>query len=195
MATVFYGLSQHRNDTDGPFSVPSGNDDWGPAPSDVRHRLGGVAGLPRDIHATINALVLSAPPFNVTTGVDDNRDTVFNDRPPGAGRNSARGAGQIDVSARVGWTRTFGQRAGPEARPPDMKRLAGEAQRDAIGSLNAALGGGGTRYRLEFYGQIHNLPNYVNRTGFRGVLGSPFFGQATASLPPRRVEIGTRFDF
>jgi hypothetical protein len=36
----------------------------------------------------------SALPYNITTGLDGNGDTVFNDRPAGIGRNSARGASQ-----------------------------------------------------------------------------------------------------
>ena len=38
--------------------------------------------------------VASATPYNVTTGVDGNGDTVFNDRPLGVERNSERGAGR-----------------------------------------------------------------------------------------------------
>jgi hypothetical protein len=36
----------------------------------------------------------SAPPITVRTGLDNNGDTVFNDRPAGYGRNSERGIGQ-----------------------------------------------------------------------------------------------------
>ena len=42
----------------------------------------------------------SGQPLNVTTGRDDNGDTIFNDRPAGYGRNSGRTAGfaQFDVA-------------------------------------------------------------------------------------------------
>ena len=41
----------------------------------------------------------SALPYNITTGVDTNRDTFFTDRPAGVGRNSGRGAAfwQADI--------------------------------------------------------------------------------------------------
>ncbi len=42
----------------------------------------------------------SGQPLNVTTGLDDNGDTIYNDRPAGYGRNSERTDGyrQVDVS-------------------------------------------------------------------------------------------------
>ena len=201
LVTAYYSLAQQKNDTNGPFAAPSDNNnpgaDWGPASSDVRHRLVGMASvtLPRGFRATTTASLSSAPPYNTTTGFDDNHDTVINDRPAGVGRNSARAAGQFDLTARVGWTIGFGKAAGPQTGIPNVKRLASDAGRDPLGAVNAALGGQTHRYRLEFYVQAYNLPNRVNRIGYRGTLTSPLFGQATASLPPRRLEVGTRFDF
>src|SRR6185369_16435319 len=43
----------------------------------------------------------SGAPYNITTGLDDNHDGTFNDRPPGVTRNSARGAGFFQLDARV----------------------------------------------------------------------------------------------
>ena len=52
----------------------------------------------------------SALPYNVTTGADNNRDSVFNDRPTGVSRNSARGADFWQVDTRVSKTiEAFGQ--------------------------------------------------------------------------------------
>ena len=41
----------------------------------------------------------SGQPLNVVTGGDDNGDTIFNDRPPGVGRNTERTSGysQLDL--------------------------------------------------------------------------------------------------
>ena len=41
----------------------------------------------------------SGIPYNITTGVDSDNDTVANDRPPGVDRNTGRGPGfaQVDV--------------------------------------------------------------------------------------------------
>ena len=59
----------------------------------------------------------SGLPYNITTGFDDNRDTVSNDRPAGVGRNSARGDGRWDVGARLSWAFGFGQRKDAVAPP------------------------------------------------------------------------------
>jgi hypothetical protein len=40
-----------------------------------------------------------------------------------------------------------------------------------------------------------NLFNHTNATGYSGVMTSPFFGQPTAALPGRRIELGARMGF
>jgi hypothetical protein len=51
------------------------------------------------------------------------------------------------------------------------------------------------KYRFELYVQAFNLLNRANLGTFSGVQTSSFFGQATSAQPPRRLEIGTRFNF
>jgi outer membrane receptor for ferrienterochelin and colicin len=94
--TVFsnYTLSWTMNDADGPLSLPADNynlrPEWGPASSDRRHHLfiGGNVILPYSFRLTPFVAASSGAPFNITTGFDDNHDTVINDRPPGVNRNS-----------------------------------------------------------------------------------------------------------
>jgi hypothetical protein len=76
-------------------------------------------------------------------------------------------------------------------------RQAGRPERQTkTGEMfSSALGRQAHRYRMEIFVQGYNVLNRVNLTGFRGVLTSPFFGTATASMPPRRLEVGTRLDF
>ncbi len=201
LVSGYYSLSQQRNDTDGAFSVPSTpldpSADWGPASSDVRHRVSGMASatLPRGFRVMAMTSASSAAPYNITTGFDQNGDTVPNDRPAGVGRNSARGAAQFDLMARIGWGFGFGKAPGPQTGVPNIKRLTSDAQSDPLGAVSSALGGQAHRYRVEIFVQGYNVLNRVNPIGFRGVLTSPFFGTATASMPPRRLEVGTRFDF
>lgn len=200
VVAVMYTLARQNNDTDGPFSPPSDNTnpavDWGPAASDVRHRGMAMvmATLPKGFSLTGIGTATSAPPYNITTGADDNHDTVINDRPAGGGRNSARGSGDFEVLARLGWTLGFGKPPATQAGMPNMRRLRSDAARDPLGA-GSAVGQQARRYRIQFYVQAYNLLNRVNRIGYRGVLTAPLFGQATASMPPRRLEIGTRFDF
>jgi hypothetical protein len=51
------------------------------------------------------------------------------------------------------------------------------------------------RYRIEFYAAAQNVTNHSNYTGYSGVVTSPFFGQPTTVLNPRKVELGMRFGF
>ena len=96
---VNYTLGQAMNETDGPFSLPADNQnlgaEWGPTPYDARHRATAMLNMNLwkgfKLATTVNSS--SGPPYNVTTGFDDNHDTVSNDRPAGVGRNSARGEG------------------------------------------------------------------------------------------------------
>lgn len=195
---VNYTLSKQMNDTDGPFSLPVDSQhpaaEWGPAASDIRHRLDSMlsVSLPKGVRLLAIAAARSAMPYTVTTGFDDNGDTVSNDRPAGVGRNRARAAGEFEVTARLGWAIGFGKPRGP-ARPGQGLSDA-RSGGDPLGALSRS-DAQGRRCRLELYLQAYNLLNRVNPIGYRGVQTSPFFGQATASLPPRRLEVGTRFDF
>jgi len=40
-----------------------------------------------------------------------------------------------------------------------------------------------------------NVLNHVNYQNFIGALASPFYGQAVGSQPPRRLQIGCRYQF
>jgi hypothetical protein len=40
-----------------------------------------------------------------------------------------------------------------------------------------------------------NVLNRVNYQNFVGSLTSPFFGRAVSTLPPRKLQLGVRFQF
>ncbi len=48
---------------------------------DIRHRVFFMANTPLGygVRASLQAQYSSAPPYTITTGIDDNGDTVFND--------------------------------------------------------------------------------------------------------------------
>jgi hypothetical protein len=144
------------------------------------------------ISAIVNAT--SALPYNITTGFDNNGDTVINDRPAGVGRNSARGAGRLEVGSRLSWTRDFGPEQKQTAGGPQIRmvRLGGGSEGAAPPSMSMP---GTKRFRLELYAQAFNLFNHANLGAFSGVQTSPFFGHATSAQLPRRLEVGTRFNF
>ena len=110
---VMYQWANTRNFADSALSLPSDSNnpdaDWGPAAQDMRHRAVRDGQLPAArsaLRAGLNMQVhRRAGPTTITTGLDDNGDTVFNDRPAGVARNSARGAGQVTADLRL--TRSF----------------------------------------------------------------------------------------
>jgi hypothetical protein len=135
--------------------------------------------------------VLSALPYNITTGHDDNGDTISNDRPAGVPRNAGRGRGQIDLGMRLSWSTGFG---GPGAPPagPQVRIVRGDSA-DPLGGMGGDPQS--ARYSVELYAQAYNALNHTNPLNFSGVVASPFFGQATSAAAPRRIEVGTRFTF
>ena len=91
-------------DANDPYSL----DDWGPTLNDIRHRFVGnvVYRLPLDIHVGAVVTAASAPPYNIITGTDDNRDRNVNDRPIVNGvrlpPNGGRGDRHVDTDLRLG---------------------------------------------------------------------------------------------
>ena len=199
--TIFaanYSFTSSESDTSGAFSLPALDDsialEWGPVAP--RHRFGAQFNTQpvRDFSVNLTARAQSGTPYNITTGLDNNRDGVFNDRPAGVGRNSALTAGQWDLGARVSYAIGFGEQS----------QAAGGSQRVTVviggpggGMPTGGFSGGADtkRYRIEFYAAAQNVTNHSNYTGYSGVVTSPFFGQPTTVLNPRKVELGMRFGF
>jgi hypothetical protein len=83
----YYTLNYANSNTSGVTSFPSNQQDlaldYGRAAFDIRQRifLGGTIGLPYLFRLSLYMFASSGTPFNVTTGVDSNGDSIFNDRP------------------------------------------------------------------------------------------------------------------
>ena len=210
---VGYTLGRERNHANNATSLPadSRNPDaeWGPSSRDIRHRVFTTLNytFPWGIRANITNQFSSAPPYTITTGSDDNRDGVSNDRPAGVGRNTERSASRFQTDLRV--TRTFGfggprvvEGGRPEGRgfgPGGGGRGRGGFGGRGGGGFGGRGGGGGAngdqRFRMEIYARASNLFNRVNFGNFSGNLRSPFFGSPTSAAPARRVELGMQFRF
>ncbi len=196
---VNYLLMKSTNEADSPFSLPSNNfnlrADRGPSASDFRHLISAFVSrrLPKGFSVSGIVQATSALPYNVTTGFDNNHDTVINDRPSGVSRNSARGEGRWEIGSRFSWGRDFGPEQQPTGGPQvRMVRIGGGGD----GAAAPSIGMPGTKkYRVEFYLQAFNLLNHTNLNVFNGVLVSPYFGQATSAQAPRRMEVGMRLNF
>ena len=84
----FYMFGHANANTFGAASFPSNPvegiaADYGRAAFDVRQRLflGGTVSLPRGFRVSPFMVANSGAPFNITTGQDENGDSIFNDRP------------------------------------------------------------------------------------------------------------------
>jgi hypothetical protein len=190
-ANVGYTLGEALNETDGALSLPPNSFDlsqeWGPSRQDVRHRV--FASMNTDVKAgfrlNMNVRAQSASPYNITTGLDENRDGQTNERQAGVVRNSGRGESTTNVDMGIVWERSVG------------RRVALNAQRGGGGGRN---GGGGNRapegiFRFEIFARASNVLNLVNAQNFSGVITSPFFGRATSAAAARRLVLGMRAFF
>ena len=146
---------------------------------------------------SVSTAARAGAPYTITTGRDDNGDTVFNDRPAGTRRNSVTGAATWDIAARMTYAFGFGERpasSGPGGQQMIVVRSAGGGAGDLLG----ALGGGGAenkRIRIEFFAAASNLLNHVNPLGYSGVMTSPFFRQPTAAAAARKLDLGMKIGF
>ncbi len=170
-----YFLNRARSDADGAGSFPANQYDlsgeYGPSFQDVRHRfvLGGSLRLPGDVRLSPFVIASTGRPFNITTGRDNNLDTLFNDRPgfatdPGkAGvvdtewglldpnptpgqviipRNLGRGPAFVVMNLRVGKNIGFGKRKDAEAGAPTDVPPPGGGRGPGPGGGGPGGGGG-----------------------------------------------------
>ena len=174
----FHGMAQYTfshtiNDASGVFSLPANNYDLRPergrADFDRRHRFSffGTLNLPAGFRFGAVLAVSTAPPFNITTGADDNHDSVATDRPPGVGRNTGHGPNLLQLDLRFGKSFRF-------PRPANRER---------------------TSRNLEFNVDVFNVSNRTNFNNFVGVQTSPFFGRANSALPARLIQLSVRYHF
>ena len=220
---INYRLAKAMNDGDSATSFPENGTDidaeWGPSRNDVRHRVFGFVSMPLrfGLRTNLNMRYESGVPYNITTGIDNNGDTVLNDRPEGVSRNSARGANQVNLDLRLGWQKSIGQPKTGDAGPggpgggPVVVQVPGPGGGGGRGGGGGGRGPGGPgggfgggfgpganngRVNLEIFTQITNLTNTVNYRSYVGNLSSEqFFGQPTAAAEPRRIEVGMRVGF
>ena len=141
--------------------------DWGPAANDVRHHfvLSTVGRLRGGIQFGGIITASSAPPYNITTGVDTNGDRDINERPLNAdGTMVEPFSGRGDSFFRA------------DLRVSKLFQLA-------------------PRRRVEVLWEMFNLFNTVNYGGYDGSMRSTRFGQPRFAYAPFQGQLGIRFDF
>ena len=137
--------------------------DWGPAPNDTRHRVvvSSVYRAPFDIQLGTIITAMSAPPYNITTGVDSNGDRDINERPIENGVMiapfSARGDRYFSIDLRT--SRSF--------RLPGDRRI--EVLWEMFNLTNTTnFGGYDGNMRSTFFGQPRfALPPFQGQLGVR----------------------------
>jgi hypothetical protein len=184
--------------------------DYGRAAFDVRHRafIGGNLSLPYAIALSPFVIINSGQPYNLTTGQDNNGDSIFNDRPwltasgpiicgsrsdfslvqTGFGQapiNYCTGPSEATFNLRLSKTFGFGRESkgggggGPSFHGPHGGGLGpGGLTGNAGGGFFGRSGTTNRRYNLTFSISARNLFNMLNPGPPVGNLSSPLFGQS-----------------
>jgi hypothetical protein len=191
-----YGFTRAMQDTDDLYSVPADSSnlavEWGMAPvPEHRVSLGGSINLPDDyaIYPFFNWT--SALPFNITSGNDTNRDSVFTDRP------SLGEAGQPGVMETPYGVFNPNPGPGDTVIPRNFGLGPTYFTLDVTAAKMFAAYNGSTpsSFRATVLVSVTNLLNRDNYAPFNGVVTSPFFGTANRVLNNRRVTLSLRYDF
>jgi hypothetical protein len=190
----FYTYGQNFDNTDGAFVIPATiflDDQWGPTTFDRRHNVHAAitSTALRNFSARLGFSGSSAPPITILTGGDDNGDLVFNDRPAGVGRNSARTRATYGSNAGFTYSFTLGK-----------KTVTSGGGVQIMGSpagltVNPTAATTQPRYRLNVAVNIQNLLNRPIYSGFSGNLTSPFFLKPTRADGVRRITFNTNVSF
>ena len=198
-----YTLGKANSNADGVGSFPADNYDltseYGDSSLDVRHRffLGGSITAPWGIRLNPLIFASTGAPLNITTGLDNNGDTIFTDRPafasastlpanlrqtpfgnfdinplPGTPlipRNYGRNPGQFTVNLRTSKTFGFGEAPGAAARRQAAANNQTQGGQTPAGGNTT--GGGGRRGGA---GGGGGRSGGGGRAGGRGGAASPF---------------------
>jgi len=201
-----YEYNRAFSNTDGINTFPANQynlqADYGRAATDIRHTLVLGGSLLGPLGTTLNPflVVRSGAPFNITTGHDNNGDTLFTDRPaiastpnqpgvmvtpfgmfnttPASGstiipHNYGQGSGFAMLNVRLSRTFGFGETRGDGASEPERKVPA-----PLVGSKLFAAPSTEHRYNLTVAVVVRNVFNTTNPGLPIGSLGSPYFGRA-----------------
>jgi hypothetical protein len=191
---AFYNLGRQYDNTDGAFAIPASlslEDEWGPSAFDRRHNgnVSIVSNALRNFSARFSMNGSSAPPLTIRTGFDDNGDLIFNDRPAGVGRNSARTRGQWSSHANFSYAFTLGKKQVTSGGGVQISGGPGGLTVNPTGTQTQP------RYRLNLAVNLQNVFNQPFYSGFSGAMNSEFFLQPTRADGVRRVTFNANISF
>jgi len=166
-----YTWSHYEANTGGigwfPQNQYAPSDEWSNANFDRRHRVGMYAMFQPESVLNISAGVFAntGTPWTVLTGADAYGDDLFNTRPDGVERNTETNPSYVDVDLR--WGHDFHLTPNKDEEAP----------------------------KLGFSAGAFNVLNHVNGGSIDTVETSSSFGDPTSAAPPRRIQLGMRFEF
>jgi hypothetical protein len=151
----------------------------------------GQLNLPAKLSLTSQFDASSGDPYNVITGMDNNGDGVFNDRPsltaqPGTGTYQTP-FGLLNTTALNG---SLGRNVGTM---PALIHLDCNLSRTFEFHSHGLAGD--RHQSVTLNARSANLLNHTNVTTVGNVVGSPTFTQPLAAEAARRVEFGIRYTF
>jgi hypothetical protein len=157
------------------------------------HRLFAIGqlNLPEKLSFTSQFDASSGNPYNVQTGMDNNGDGVFNDRPSTA---SQPGTGVFQTPfGLLSTTSIHGTLGRNVGTMPALVHLDTNLSR-TFELHNHGLASD-RHQSVTLNARSANLLNHTNVTSVGNVVGSPTFAQPLAAETARRVEFGIRFTF
>ena len=166
-----YTWSHYESNTDGIGFFPENqldpNAEWSNASFDRRQRLGMYAMIHPDGVLNLSAGIFanSGRPWSVLTGTDPYGTDLFNGRSADMPRNTENLPSYVDLDLR--WGHDFAVTPKKDEDAP----------------------------RLGFSAGAFNLLNHPSAAGIDQVETSADFGQVTSVNPPRRIQLGMRFEF
>jgi len=210
LASYAYSSNTGTNNGNG-FNLDNWLQNNGPLPTDYTNilNLSAVLKLPMRFELGINFSYSSAPPFSAyLAGIDLNGDGITGDLLPGTTVNAFnRGMGRADLERLVTqFNSTYALTKDAQRRPiPSLELPANYSFGDNLHSLDLRLSRSflfHERWRLLLIGEVFNLYNNANLTGYSGDLTSPAFGQPTSratqvfgSGGPRAFQLAMRLSF
>jgi hypothetical protein len=210
LASYAYSSNTGTNSGSG-FNLDNWLQNHGPLATDFTQILNvsGLTRLPRGFEVTFNLSYSSAAPFSAfLSGIDFNGDGRTNDLLPGTTVNAFnRGMGRADLERIAGqFNQTYaGARDSHGAAIPRLTLPTHYRFGDDFHSLDLRLSRSlavREHWNISLIGEVFNLYNKANLSGFSGDLTSAAFGQPTSratqifgSGGPRAFQLGTRVRF
>ncbi len=166
-----YTWSHYASNTGGigwfPQNQYAPNDEWASAGFDRRHRLGmyAIVNQKSVFNLSTGIFANTGRPWTILTGTDDYGDALFNTRPADTAPYTENAPSYVDLDLR--WGHDFAFTADKAEDAPKVGFSAG----------------------------AFNVLNHQNPSSIDTVQTSPEFGDVTAVYPPRRLQLGMRFEF